>query len=330
MSDPEHSPEPQPSSPSRTLDYITALDERFSGPGTILVVDDSATARRNVIDALATQGHHTYEAEHGRRALDLLGRHRNIELVISDLEMPLLDGLGLIKALAASPDFSRLPVIMVSSVSEMERVIQCLEAGATDFIRKPFHSAHLLVRVRNTLTLTRTLRSLSDLAHRDPLTGVFNLRVFVEMLQRDLAASGRRSQPLAVIMADLDHFKGVNDTYGHQVGDEVLIQFARRAGDQMRAGDLLARYGGEEFAISAPDTDLDGALQLAERVRAAMDQPVSTSKGMVHTTVSLGVAVRDPDGDETASQLIERADQALYRAKEAGRNRVVASDPSAR
>lgn len=303
-----------------------SLEKVYNEPGTILVVDDSETARHMVVGALSKQGHRTYQAEHGRRALEILKRHKDIELLVCDLEMPILDGLGLIKFMAAQHELKRIPVIMVSSVTQSEKIVECLENGALDFIRKPFHSAHLQVRVRNTLALTRTLRSLQTMAHCDPLTGVYNLRMFEEMLRRDLAFSVRRGKKIGVIMADLDHFKRVNDTYGHQVGDEVLQEFARRAQSQVRKGDLLARYGGEEFTFIANDADAHGAVELAERVRKSMEEPVSTSKGEVEITVSLGVAVNDPQNPETADELIERADQSLYKAKDAGRNRVVLSE----
>ena len=315
-----------PTGPSWVVDGLTSNGRGLAGPGTILVVDDSAISRQIVVEVLSEHGHRTYEADHGANAVQVLNRHKDIELIVCDLEMPVMDGMALIGTLAGEADLSRIPVIIISTVDEMDRMVSCLENGAVDFIRKPFHSSHLLVRVRNTLILSRTIRHLKSLAHRDPLTGVYNLRVFEEMLNRDLALGSRRQKSVGMIMADLDHFKRVNDTHGHQVGDEVLQAFSMRCREAIRGGDLLARYGGEEFAVIVADVDSDTLVDVAERVRLSMTVPVATSAGEVLVTVSLGAALSEPGSEETAYQLIGRSDQALYRAKDQGRNQVVLHD----
>lgn len=298
-------------------------------PGRILVVDDSATARTHAAQTLRQHGHQVLEAADGLEALKLLGQNPDTELILCDLVMPVLDGLGLLQVLKSRPEYHSIPVLILSMVREMPKVVACLSAGAADFMRKPFFPEELLLRVQNTLTLRRTLNHLASLAHRDALTGLFNHRVFEENLRREIARSRRSGHPLGVIFADLDHFKQVNDRYGHQVGDEVLREVARRALAEARDSDLLARYGGEEFTILAPGSLGPGLLKLAERIRLSLEsQPVQTSKGPIEVTISLGGAVFDPAErpDEDHDTLLGRADHALYQAKEQGRNRSIVGD----
>jgi two-component system cell cycle response regulator len=297
--------------------------EQVPAPGVILVVDDSATARAAAAAPLSEQGHTVLDCRDGAEVLTALENNPQVELILCDLEMPGLDGLELLKVLAARRVLSKHPVIMLSAVQDLDSMAQCLEAGAVDFIRKPFFAPELLIRVRNLLSLSRANNRLAALAFQDPLTGLFNHRVFSEMLGRSVARSLRRKSPLGLIMADLDLFKRVNDTYGHPVGDQVLKEFARRASGQIRLGDLLSRYGGEEFAIIAADADLAASVAVAERVRAVLREPIPTAKGDIQISVSLGVAVLDPHLEQAAGQLVERADQALYQAKDQGRDRVV-------
>jgi len=294
-------------------------------PGRLLVVDDSATARAELSRLLGEQGHSVRTAANGMEALRLLDRHPEVELVLCDLVMPVLDGMGVLQMLAARGELRRHPVIILSAVNDMQRVVGCLAAGAMDFVRKPYYPEEMVLRVRNSLALSRTLNNLTSLAHRDPLTGLYNHRVFVETLQRELSRSQRSGVTVGLLFADLDHFKGVNDQYGHLVGDEVLKEFARRARDVARRSDLVARYGGEEFTVLAPEADPAGLYLLAERLRLAMEEPFTTSRGSVRVTVSIGGAVYDPAAGlkPDHNRLLARADAALYQAKEAGRNRVI-------
>ncbi|MCF8032766.1 MAG: diguanylate cyclase [Desulfarculaceae bacterium] len=293
--------------------------------GRLLVVDDSATARSELARLLGQQGHSVRTAANGMEALRLLDRHPEVELILCDLVMPVLDGLGMLRMLASRGELRRHPVLIISSVDDMERVVGCLSHGAMDFVRKPFYPEEMVLRVRNALALNRTLQNLTSLAHRDPLTGLYNHRVFVETLQRELSRSQRSGAPVGLLFADLDRFKLVNDQHGHLVGDEVLKEFARRAQHAARRSDLVARYGGEEFTILAPEADPAGLQLLAERLRQSMLEPCATSKGSVKVTVSIGGAVYDPSAEDEPdhNHLLSLADAALYRAKEAGRNQVV-------
>lgn len=292
--------------------------------GRLLVIDDSRTSRNELSRLLQGKGHTVRTATNGMEGLRILDRHPEIELILCDLVMPVLDGLGVLKMLAGRGELRRHPVMILSSLDEMQRVVACLSAGAMDFVRKPFFHEEMALRVRNALTLTRTLNNLNSLAHRDPLTGLFNHRVFVEMLQRELSRSQRSGGPLGLLFADLDYFKLVNDRHGHLVGDEVLREFSRRVLQAARRSDLVARYGGDEFTLMAPEADWEGLYHLAQRVRISMEEPCATSTGPVKVTVSIGGAVYDPreHQDPDHNSLLTFADRALYLAKDAGRNRV--------
>ena len=299
----------------------------YWSPAKILVVDDSATVRASITRVLRNAGHSLLEAKDGAQALWLLSDNKNIELILSDLEMPVLDGLGFLSAVRERPQTRNLPMIMISSVTDRERVVECLQAGANDFVSKPVVEGELLVRVRNSLALFRTIQELSVMAETDYLTGLYNKRYLKDLLDREMERSRRGQAPLSVIMADLDHFKRVNDNYGHQVGDEVLRHFAKRICAQLRPYDQVVRYGGEEFTVIMPGCGENGLKKLAERIRARMQDPMETSKGELSVTVSLGGAVYIPDSTEPQRALISRADQALYQAKETGRNRLVMAPP---
>ena len=334
---------PEPANPERAnsrgsgWDNSAAVEDLLSGaqgarqirqvrqpPGRLLVIDDSKVARENLISLLQSKGHSVLAAANGLEGLRVLDRHPEIELILCDLAMPVLDGLGVLKMLAGRGDLRRHPVMILSSLDELHGVVSCLTAGAMDFVRKPFFPEEMALRVRNTLALTRTLNNLSSLAHRDPLTGLFNHRVFVEMLQRELSRSQRSGVSLGLLFVDLDRFKLVNDRYGHLVGDEVLKEFSRRVQQVARRSDLVSRYGGEEFTVVAPEAEWNGLYTLAQRIRQSMEDPCATSAGPVMVTVSIGGAVFDPSREQNPdhNRLLSMADRALYLAKDAGRNRV--------
>ena len=296
-------------------------------PGKILMVDDSRTERESVTSILEEHGHTVHEAQDGAKALWALRTIPAIELVLLDLEMPILDGLGLLRILRESDATRQLPVIMISAVEDKAKVVECLYAGANDFLRKPLIHEEIVVRVRNALALSRTLSELTDIARTDHLTGLANKRHLETILGGEMDRAKRSGSHLGVVFADLDHFKLVNDKYGHQVGDEVLKQFADRLKVCTRTYDHLFRYGGEEFVVVSPGSGRKGLLSLAERIRRDVGEAgFRTSGGELKVTTSLGCALFNPGVDKATGQLLARADVALYRAKENGRNRVAMAE----
>lgn len=305
--------------------------------GRILVVDDSAAFRAEASNALegSAEVGEVLEAEDGLVALRMMAEHRP-DLVICDLVMPACDGMQLLRLRAAKPELAGIPVVMLTSASQLERRVELLERGAADYIVKPFEPRELLARVRVHLRshilqeeLEEANRLLQVLSCTDGLTGVFNRRHFDNELDAQLSRSRRYKFPLSLVLVDVDHFKRVNDEHGHPAGDKVLRAIAGTLQSMVRKADVVARYGGEELALVLANTGEDGAAILAERVRAAVaGLEVVDDRATIRCTVSAGMATSQPGDPLDTSKLLHRADVALYTAKRTGRDRVVAWSPA--
>lgn len=318
---------------------------------TVLVVDDSMIVLTMVTDILEEEGYRVTQAENGRIALDLVKEVRP-DLMVLDVMMPEMDGYEVCRHIRAGSD-EYIPILMITAKGELEDLVRGLEVGADDYISKPFQPLELAARVKSLLrigTLQRRLylqnleleaknQQLEALAQQldilnqdlmllsvtDGLTRAYNHRHFQERLKSEFSRAKRHGDPLACIMIDIDHFKRVNDSFGHPVGDLVLVRLVEVLKEGIRKGDVLARYGGEEFAVLLPKTDASHAVTLAERLRetVAADGVALPNGGRIAFTVSLGVAGYTPDGAiQTGDELLQAADAALYRAKNDGRNRV--------
>ncbi|MEW6113885.1 MAG: diguanylate cyclase, partial [Thermodesulfobacteriota bacterium] len=251
-------------------------------------------------------------------------------MAILDWMMPGKDGVTLCRNVRGLERQQYTYIILLTAKTRKEDVIEGLEAGADDYIAKPFDAHELQVRVR---TGVRILRLQEDLmsalaaseyqATHDALTGLWNRRSIMRALETELARAEREDAEVGVIMADLDHFKRINDTFGHIAGDAVLVEVAARFTRNARPYDVIGRYGGEEFLIVCPGCDLDSCGGLAERLRQALSEsPVTTQEATINVTMSFGVSARPGKDTRNAELIIKEADQALYRAKELGRNRV--------
>jgi diguanylate cyclase (GGDEF)-like protein len=302
-----------------------------SSHSTILFIEDSPRHRaelRRALEACEDVGR-IVEADSGPAGLRAL-LSQPFDAVICDLELPGFDGEKLLAAKEQRPELADTPMLFVSANRDPARKARLLERGASDTIEKPFHTAELLARLGVHLRLRR-LRSelleknlqLEQLSVTDALTGSRNRRFAEWFLSRELDRVHRHRNDLAVLLADVDHFKRVNDTHGHRTGDVALRHVGHLLGDQVRKTDLCARWGGEEFLIALVQVPLAGALAVAERRRAAIESaPLVLPDGQrLELTVSIGVAMAAP-GDQSPADLVAAADQALYEAKDAGRNRV--------
>ena len=310
-------------------------------PATILVVDDEPANRKLLEVLLAPEGYLTTTAASGREALDVISRHPP-DLVLLDVMMPGLDGYAVAAALKADPLTARIPVIMVSALSDRDARLSGLQAGAEDFLAKPVDRAELWLRVRNLLRLkelsdalheqgraleqqvTARTADLHHLAHYDSLTGLPNRGMFQAEIERAIAVAPADAA-VAVLFVDVDRFKVINDTWGHGVGDELLRQLGQRLSRCVRAGDVVGRIGGDEFAlIVVTARGVEGASTVAQTILRSLDSPFDLGVEAVTVGASIGIAVHDAaagviDRPGAAESLLQNADTAMYGAKDAGR-----------
>lgn len=299
----------------------------------VLVADDDPVTRR-ILDAELTRlGHVPILCGDGEAALAALTSDHPPQLAILDWMMPNLDGLAVCRAVRAETR-PYVYIILVSARDTHADLLEALAAEADDFVAKPLDLMELRLRLRageRVLAvqerLLQTQKALQHLATHDALTTLLNRGAIVRLLEQELSRARRSGSPLGVMIADLDHFKVINDRYGHQAGDTVLREASQRMRDVLRTFDTMGRYGGEEFLIIAPGSDLIGVRMAAERVRQSMAAgPIQVGDQQLVSTVSIGVA-STATGLEDSSALIGAADAALYRAKHSGRN-AVASEPA--
>ena len=292
--------------------------------GRILVVDDAMENVQILHQALRDE-HEVLFALSGEKAIEV-ALAQQPDLILLDAVMPGMDGYAVCAALEASPRLQDIPVIFVTALSQPEDETRALEAGAVDFISKPFNVAVVRARVRSQLTIKRQADAMRELSLTDGLTGVANRRHFNDRLESEWRRCARANLPLSLIMIDIDHFKLYNDRYGHQAGDlclqEVSAAMKRCAA---RPQDLLARYGGEEFILLLPQEGPEGAEAVAQRIQDEVRKlavPHEASPTAAIVTVSMGLATAMPPLErQDANALIRSADANLYQAKQAGRNR---------
>jgi two-component system, cell cycle response regulator len=295
-------------------------------PPLVIVAESADTTRADLLSRLGERGHRVAGAADAEQALALL-RGEAPDVVLLDHELPGLRGMELLDRLREHEELAAMPVIMLTSSHAPDLLVEALRRGAHDFLRKPFDPAELDARVIAALRVKRlhdalleANRRLARQALTDDLTELANRRHGAHQLEREVALCVRHGRVLALVRVDVDHFKAINDTHGHQAGDQVLADVARRLAGAVRGGDELARWGGDEFVAILPGTDKPGALRAAERLRAAVAAaPVQAAETELAVTVSVGWAHWSGD---TPDDLLARADRALYRAKDAGRDTV--------
>jgi two-component system cell cycle response regulator len=300
----------------------------------VLIAEDDAMFRKILRSWLESWGYQVTVAEDGAEAWQILQEIRAPHLLILDWIMPNLNGIDLCRLVRERASFPYQYILLVTAKDDKQDLVRGLEAGADDYLSKPFNRDELRARLRTgrrILTLqdeqSKAKEELRVQATRDGLTGTWNRSAILDLLHREYELAARSESTIGVIMLDLDHFKQVNDTYGHLAGDVVLVEAARRMQQAVRSYDLVGRYGGEEFLVVSPDCDREQIQVCAERIRLAMEeQPVLAYSSKIAITVSAGTAILAPRLNTEKDALVA-ADTALYRAKSAGRNQVVSSDP---
>lgn len=301
----------------------------------VLIIDDSESIRDKIISILEAQNlfDRFYQAEDGLEGFKKL-LVAPVDIILCDLEMPRMDGFKFLGMLKSRPDLCDTPVIILTGNNDRELKLKGLEQGACDFITKPFDPEELVARMKVHLKikhlqddLKKSNELLLELSNTDHLTGLNNRRHLMEVLEKEVHRAQRKDSTVALLLMDIDHFKRVNDTFGHLQGDVVLQNVAKQIQKELRSYDIAARYGGEEFVAVLPDTTLSEASNVAERIRLSIqNMHFSGSLADQKITISMGIALYVTSCPDDIDSLLRAADEALYKAKEQGRNRVIISD----
>ncbi len=298
--------------------------------GRIIVVDEDKLQAHQVYDILLKQCFRSIEILHNPN--DISNINGDCDLIILSTQFSEIDGLRICSQLRSRQETRYTPILILYDESQSESVLtKALEMGVNDYLVTPLDENELIARVNSQVkrkryqdALRMNLFNNAEMSIRDPLTGCYNKRYFYKHLQNIVEDSIVKGKDLSMMMLDVDHFKKVNDTFGHTAGDELLKQVQKRMSENIRITDLLARFGGEEFVIVMPDTNIQVASIVAERIRGMIAQPsFILSHNMVNITVSIGIAEIQESDLRNVNLFVERADQCLYKAKDSGRNRVV-------
>lgn len=292
----------------------------------ILVVEDDPVTRLLLSRTCHEWGFTLIEAESAEDAMELLKRpeYADIHILLTDWSLPNMSGVSLCQLLKSSMPNHLLYVVMLTNKSSTESLVEAMDKGVDDFISKPFEAEVLRVRLRAGFRIVEQSLKLEFLANHDELTELWNRRKLIQELEKEWQRFKRSNEKLSLLLMDIDHFKRINDTYGHLAGDAALKHFANLLKKQCRPYDIPGRYGGEEFILALPETDLDQATLVGNRLREQLAQhPLKFEEYQIDLTVSIGVAEVAQDCSEL-QELITRADNAMYKAKRNGRDRVEA------
>ncbi len=303
----------------------------------VLVADDNPVFRCMLRTMLGKWGYQAVEVSDGISACSVLESADPPRLAVMDWMMPGIDGVEVCRRVRAAAREPYIYIVLLTARTESQDLVHGMDAGADDYLTKPFHPQELRVRMRAGWRILELQRELLDAreelrvqATHDSLTGLWNRASILETLDKELVRAKREGHPLAMLMIDVDHFKLVNDTHGHQAGDAVLRDVAHHIRSAIRRYDTVGRYGGEEFLVVLPATDLAGGMVQAERIRQTIEgAEVAAGDKLVEVTCSTGVCAWSASGAGDAPGLIHGADEALYEAKRTGRNRVCANGAAA-
>ena len=323
-----------------TSEQLGAITEGFAaetediGDACLLLIEDDESSVEKIRSSLADDGYELQVASSRTDLIGLASRGRHDVLLIS-LDVADDDALRLCSQLRSNDETRHTPIVLLVEENDMGRLAKALELGVNDYLVRPVDRQELVARMRTQVRrkkyqdrLRANYRRSVSMAVTDGLTEVYNRRYLSAHLESQIRYAAENDKPLAALMIDIDHFKTVNDAYGHAAGDEVLREVARRIGANVRSFDMVARYGGEEFAVVMPNTEPEAAAAVAERLRAVVsERPIKVTEpgSIIPVTISVGIGTAAPGEAVDATGLLGRADDALYAAKDGGRNRVCSS-----
>jgi diguanylate cyclase (GGDEF)-like protein len=296
----------------------------------VLIAEDDIISCRALEKNLQDWGYEVLVTKNGEEAWEII-RNGGIRLAILDWSMPKMNGLELCHKIRNEyqPKEEKYIYIILLTGRDLEKdIITGLSAGADDYITKPFSYMELKVRIQNGERIIALQDLQLQIANTDSLTQLWNRKKILELLEEELNRNFRDNKPVGVIMLDIDNFKTINDTYGHLIGDKIIIEVASRLQKQVRSYDKIGRYGGDELLLVLPGLSRQDAKNIAERLRKSIcAKKIQTDAGAIDTTVSLGVSIFDKASRPSTKKIIEESDHALYMAKERGRNSSVVSGP---
>lgn len=290
----------------------------------VLVVDDSRFSRNYITKLLHRQHFQVLEADNGMAALEVLEKHPDIRLVLTDYNMPVMDGFEFTAQLRQKYGKDSLAIIGISAAEDDYFTAKFIKLGANDFLKKPFGTEEFYCRLAQNLDLLDMIQKIKDASHTDFLTKLFNRRYFFDSGALIYRRALKEDQPLAIAMLDIDHFKAINDTYGHDGGDVALVKVSKLLKDSVRPSDIVARFGGEEFCLILDGIEPEEAFQKLERIRKDVEAYVFVFENIsFHCTFSVGLCC---EKGSSLEDMIKVADSRLYTAKKTGRNRTIAHD----
>ncbi len=301
------------------------MEDRY----TILAVDDTKSNIEILLTHLGNE-YNIIPALSGKKAL-AIAEKKQIDLILLDIMMPEMDGYEVCAQLKEGVSTKDIPVIFLTAQTDEDAIEKAYDTGGIDYVTKPFRPKELLARIKRELTLQQLINELEAskeelkiLATTDPMTKLYNRRSFANMASHLLGQAKRESQDMSLLMIDIDKFKNINDAYGHDVGDIVIITMAEKLQNISRVGDITCRYGGEEFVLLLPNTGIGGACTLGEKIRKQIEESVIKVEpgGQLHYTISIGATEIDVQAERNLEPALKRADVALYQAKEGGRNKL--------
>jgi two-component system cell cycle response regulator len=323
----------------RMREGLESMGEEITQPSNahVLLLEDQPHEADIIRKNVERGGFNCHHVKSFEEIAPVLAR-THIDVFLISLSLKDEDGLRVCATLRAQEETRMHPLLVYAEESDIGRIAKTLDLGANDYIFKPVDAMELQARLRTQIRNKRAYdrlrlsyeRSMA-MAITDPLTGAYNRHYFEQNVPRLFERYAASQKPVSIVMGDIDHFKKINDSYGHHAGDQVLQEIVRRLNASMRFMDVVIRFGGEEFVVLMPDTPYDAALSVAERLRRGIaDKPVTLDRPRMElpVTMSMGVAGTDKGGETSAGGLLEKADAALYKAKESGRNKIVGAEGS--